>query len=213
VICCLRLGIGRVRVGGPRSMTVARPRVGPPSSAVPPYREVSPLTSWRSPRARPSHGGGGRPRAPNPTPANPHPHGRLNLPREEPSLSGIGPCWVRSRPESRGQQRGQERPRTLGAPAGRSTSSSLTSGGGDRRGGVRVSPPSCREPSGRLPAWRWVTEDGPHPPDELGAVAATCERSSFSPACHRRATSSGHEWYPAVSHGHSETAVVLDAGH
>lgn len=44
------------------------------------------------------------PGAPNP-PANPHPQVRLNLPLEEPSVSGIGPCWVRSRPESRGQQR------------------------------------------------------------------------------------------------------------
>jgi hypothetical protein len=39
---------------------------------------------------------------------------RLNLPREELSLGGIGPCWVRSRPESRGQQRGQERTQDVG---------------------------------------------------------------------------------------------------
>jgi hypothetical protein len=44
----------------------------------------------------------------------------------------------------------------------------------------------------------WVTEDGRHPRDELGAVAATCGGSSFSPvmlpACHKqrlRAVSSG----------------------
>jgi hypothetical protein len=30
--------------------------------------------------------------------------------------------------------------------------------------------------------------------------------------CHPRATSSGHERYPADSHGHSRTAVALGAG-
>jgi hypothetical protein len=53
-------------------MTVARPRVGPPPLAVPPYREVRP------PHILAFASGAGRamgmvvgPGAPNPTPANP----------------------------------------------------------------------------------------------------------------------------------------------
>jgi hypothetical protein len=54
--------------------------------------------------------------------------------------------------------------------------------------GVRVSRPGCRDPSRALAHEGVVTEDGPHPPDQLGAVAARYGRSSFSPsvplACH-----------------------------
>jgi hypothetical protein len=48
-----------------------------------------------------------------------------------------------------------------------------------------------------------VTEDGPYPLDELGAVASTCEVVFHRP-CHPRARSSGHERYQADSHGHSQ---------
>jgi hypothetical protein len=55
--------------------------------------------------------------------------------------------------------------------------------------------PAAASPSGLLPTRRSVTEDGPHPPHELGAVAATCERSSFSsavpPACHKQRSQGG----------------------
>jgi len=73
--------------------------------------------------------------------------------------------------------------------------------GRDGRGAVQISPPGCREPSRLLPARRWITEDGPHPPNELGA-AAMCERSSFSPAvpptCHKQRS-------PAVHSGQSRS--------
>jgi hypothetical protein len=47
------------------------------------------------------------------------------------------------------------------------------------------------------------------PCSELEAVAARCGASSFSPPCHPRAISSGHQRYPAESHGQSEEAVGL----
>jgi hypothetical protein len=95
--------------------------------------------------------------------------------------------------------------------AGRLAYGLLTLDGGDRRRGVRVSPPDCREPSGLLPARRWVTDDGPRPPVELGAVAATSERRRSGRPCHPRAISSGHQRYPADSHGHFEEAGRLGA--
>jgi hypothetical protein len=86
--------------------------------------------------------------------------------------------------------------------AGQLASAAATGQPHRRRARVRVSPPGCRKPSGLLPARRWVTEDGPQPPDELGAVAATCERSLFSlavpPACHK-------QWARAVSSGQSRS--------
>jgi hypothetical protein len=58
-----------------------------------------------------------------------------------------------------------------------------------------------------------VTGDGPHPPANPGAVAAKVQPRRSRRPCHPRATSSGHQRYPAVSHGHSETALALGAGH
>jgi hypothetical protein len=55
-------------------MTVARPRVGPPPLAVPPYQEVSPSHPGVRPGRRPSHGDGGRPRGAQPNASKPHPH-------------------------------------------------------------------------------------------------------------------------------------------
>jgi hypothetical protein len=56
-----------------------------------------------------------------------------------------------------------------------------------------------------------VTEDGPHPAVELGAVAARCEPRRSRRPCHPRAIRSGHERYPTDSHGHFEEAVGLGA--
>jgi hypothetical protein len=72
VICCLRSGIGRVSSWWPRSMTVARPRVGPPALGRAALPGDEPLTSWRSPGRRPSHGDGGRPRGAQPNTRNTH---------------------------------------------------------------------------------------------------------------------------------------------
>jgi hypothetical protein len=62
-----------------------------------------------------------------------------------------------------------------------------------------------------LPTRRWVTADGPDRLEERGAVAARWEPRRSHRPCHRRAISSGHERYVAVSHGHSEGTVNLGA--
>ena len=46
-----------------------------------------------------------------------------------------------------------------------------------------------------------VTEDGPHTPVQLGAVATTCERRRSRRPCHPRDISSGQQRYPADCHG------------
>jgi hypothetical protein len=56
-----------------------------------------------------------------------------------------------------------------------------------------------------------VTEDRTHLAVELGAVAARPKHRCSHRPCHSRAISSGHERYPADSHGHSERAVRLGA--
>jgi hypothetical protein len=43
-------------------------------------------------------------------------------------------------------------------------------------------------------------------------MAASCEPRRARRPCHPGAISSGHQRYPAVSHGHAETAVALGAG-
>jgi hypothetical protein len=57
-----------------------------------------------------------------------------------------------------------------------------------------------------------VTEDGPRPLAELGAVAARRERRRSRRPCHLRAISSGHQRYVAVSHGSLETTVAPGSG-
>jgi hypothetical protein len=49
-----------------------------------------------------------------------------------------------------------------------------------------------------------ITEDGPHPPAELGGVGASCEPRRSHRPCHLRAVRSGRERYVADSHGHLE---------
>src|SRR5918995_3251892 len=53
------------------SMTVARPRVGPPPLAVPPDQDVAPSILAFAPGAGRAMGMAAGPGAPNPTPANP----------------------------------------------------------------------------------------------------------------------------------------------
>ena len=78
-----------------------------------------------------------------------------------------------------------------------------TSGGGERRSRIRVSPPGCREPlPGSCP--RGVAHRGrASPAVEPGAVAASCGHRRSCRPCHPRAISSSHERYAAVNHGHS----------
>jgi hypothetical protein len=56
-----------------------------------------------------------------------------------------------------------------------------------------------------------ATDDGPHPRAELGAIAARWERRRSRRPCHSRATSSGHERYPADNHGQSARVDELGA--
>jgi hypothetical protein len=107
-------------------------------------------------------------------------------------------------PGSCGQQR-QERTQEVDATAGRSTSNSLTSGGRQTRSGSN--PPTRRlralQALGRKAVGH---EDGPHPPNELGAVAVTSEQSSFSsavpPTCHKQRSSAVHSgWSRSLGEG------------
>jgi hypothetical protein len=90
--------------------------------------------------------------------------------------------------------------------AGRLTYSVLTSEGGDKRRGVRVSPPGCREPSGRLPTRRW-SPGRASPSGQVGAVAARRKHRRSCRPCHPRAISSGHQRCVADSYGHSAWTV------
>ena len=71
--CRRRPGTDPVRVGGQRSVTVARPRVGPPPWAVPPCQELSPHILAVAPGAGRAMGMVAGPGAPNPTPARTYP--------------------------------------------------------------------------------------------------------------------------------------------
>jgi hypothetical protein len=51
------------------------------------------------------------------------------------------------------------------------------------------------------------------PSGPVGAIAVRWAHGRSYCPCHPRAISSGHERYPAVNHGHSETTVALRAGH
>jgi hypothetical protein len=68
---------------------------------------------------------------------------------------------------------------------------------------------SCPTAQGPMPSWLPTRRiAGPAPPPcslsgPRGAVAARCERLGPRRSCHPRAISSGHQWYPADSHGHS----------
>jgi hypothetical protein len=58
-------------------------------------------------------------------------------------------------------------PQTIAEPAGRHAYSSLTWDGGNGRCGVRVSPPGLLRALRALGNGAVLTEDEPHPPDEL----------------------------------------------
>jgi hypothetical protein len=174
--------------------------VGRPPWAVPPCQELSQSHPGSSSGRRPSHGDGGRPRG-----AQPNASKNLSASQAEPALGGtlLEQPWSMLSPQLPrvADNSGRSAQRTLDATAGRSTSNSLTSGGRDRELGFNL-PPGCREPSRLLAARRWVIEDGPYPPNELGAVAVTCEQSSFPPAvpptCHKQRS-------PAVCSGQSRS--------
>jgi hypothetical protein len=77
-----------------------------------------------------------------------------------------------------------------------------------RRGGVRVSPPAAASPPalGHDPA---VTEDGPHPLAEVGAIAARCEHRRPRRPCHKRAIHSSPDRSRADNHGQNRNVLEL----
>ena len=140
---------------------------GPPPWAVPPCQELSPSHPGSRSGRRPSHGDGGRPRG-----AQPNASKNLSASQAEPAPGGtlLEQHWSMLSPQlpgSCGQQR-QERTEDVGCNAGGSTSNSLTQAGETGELGSKP-PPGCHEPPDSMAARRWVTEDGPHPPNELGA--------------------------------------------
>jgi hypothetical protein len=54
-----------------------------------------------------------------------------------------------------------------------------------------------------MPTGQWVTEDEPHPAIELEPWRPAASAVVLTGPCHPRAISSGHERYPADTHGHS----------
>jgi hypothetical protein len=95
----------------------------------------------------------------------------------------------------------------LPCPAGRSVPGR---GGPERRRRPRPDGTGrAAAPHSRLAHETVVTEDGPYPLHELGAVASTCEVVVLVGRATPRAISSGHERYRADSHGHSERADGL----
>jgi hypothetical protein len=62
-----------------------------------------------------------------------------------------------------------------------------------------------------LPTRRWSPRTG-LTQQQSWSHAARCERRRSHRPCHPRATSSGHERYAAVNHGHSKQAVGLGSG-
>ena len=202
-------GTGPVRVGGQRSVTVARPRVGPPPLGRTALPGAEPLTSWQSLRA-PAEPWGWWPAPGRPTQRQQktYPQVRLNLP---PGGTLLEQHWSMLSPQLPGvaDNGGRSGQRTLDATAGGSTSNSLTSGGRDRELGFK-SParlPGALQALGR----KAVGHRGRASPTErVGGPSPprANDRHSRRP-CHLPAISSGHERYIAVSHGHFGRAVPL----
>jgi hypothetical protein len=123
----------------------------------------------------------------------------------------VGPCWVRSRPVNHGQQRAGADTERSSEPQATAPKSLLISDEGDGRRGVRVSPPMPPRALRAFAHEAVVTKGWASPSSRAGAVAARVERHRSRRPCHPRAISSGHQRYPADTHGHSEEAVGLGA--
>ena len=117
-------------------------------------------------------------------------------------------------PQLAGKRRttaGRSGHRTLPETAGRFGDGLLTSGSGDDRCGVRVSPPAAASHLGPCPR----PSGSPRTGLTLGRSWSRRRHeqiSSFSPAVPPACHNSGHTRYPADSHGHFEAAVGLGAG-
>jgi hypothetical protein len=183
-----------------RSVTVARPRVAPALGRTV-GQELSPARPGSRSGRRPSHGMVAGPGAPKPN-ASKH----LSVSQAEPA-PGRGTLveqhWSMLSPPlpgSCGQQR-QERTEDVGCSRRWLDLNSLTAGGRDRELGANL-PPGCREPSNSWPQGGGSPRTA-SPTERVGSPSPprANDRRSRRP-CHPPAISSGHQRYPAVSHGH-----------
>jgi hypothetical protein len=137
----------------------------------------------RSCRARPAdpvpdRGGPERRRRPRPAGTGAAVHGGYTRSRQVEERNG--------HERSHGSKEPQVRPPTPPPPGTTA----------DGRVRVRVSHPAAmRSPA--LPTRRWITEDGPHPPAELGGVGTRCEPRRSHRRGHPPAIKSGRERYVA----------------
>jgi hypothetical protein len=190
-----------------RSVTVARPRVAPALGRTV-GQELSPARPGSRSGRRPSHGDGGRPRG-----AQPNAIKNLSASQAEPA-PGRGTLleqhWSMLSPPlpgSCGQQR-QERTEDVGC----------------NRRSLHLQLPDLRRETGSWgpnlhPAATSLQTLGRKAVGHRGRASPTERVGSPSPPrandrrsrrpCHPPAISSGHERYPAVSHGHFRRAVPL----
>jgi hypothetical protein len=111
MICCPRPGISRVCGWATIHDRGTAEGLATPPSVVPSRQEVIPSHPGIRLGCRPSHGDGGRPRGAQPNASKPPSASQAEPAREEPSLSGIGPCWVavdRRAADNSGQERTQD---------------------------------------------------------------------------------------------------------
>jgi hypothetical protein len=78
-----------------------------------------------------------------------------------------------------------------------------------RRVRVRVSPPSCREPSGLLPTRRWSPRTSLTLTVRLEPTARLGTRRHPRRPCHKRAIHSSPERSPADNHGQPRSSIEL----
>jgi hypothetical protein len=183
-----------------RSVTVARPRVAPALGRTV-GQELSPARPGSRSGRRPSHGDGGRPRG-----AQPNASKNLSASQAEPA-PGRGTLleqhWSMLSPQlpgSCGQQR-QERTEDVGCNRRWLDLQLPDSGGRDRELGSNL-PPGGREPPESWPQGGGSPRTGlTHRTSWAPSPSRANDRHSRRP-CHPPATSSGHQRYPAVSHGH-----------
>ena len=205
-----------MRVGGQRSVTVARPRVGPPPSAVPPCQELSPSHPGSRSGRRPSHGDGGRPRGAQPNASKTYPQVRLNLPQGGTLLEQHWSMLSPQLPGSCGQQR-QERTEDVGCNR-RWLDLQLPDLRRERQGvGVQISHPAAASPPDSWPQGGGSPRTGLTHRTSWEPVAATCERSSFSPAvpptCHKQRSRAVHSGQSrSLPEGRSAGHTLLTCG-
>lgn len=95
--------------------------------------------------------------------------------------------WLHAEPAGRGAQRARAVTTGVKEPQVRPPTPPPSGTTSDGRVRVRVSHPAAMRPPA-LPTRRWITEDGPHPPAELGGVGSRCELRRSHRRGHPRAS-------------------------